>query len=88
MTMSEREPEPISLEKMLESDLLGQYGPLLTGDALRRALGYPSMDAVRQALSRGTLPVPVFRLPNRRGTFALAKDVAHWLAEQRQNVEG
>lgn len=87
MTMKDKEPKNRSLEEVLESDLLGQYGPMLTGDALRKALGYPSMDALRQALSRGTLPVKVFPLENRRGKFALVKDVAHWLAEQRNKVK-
>ena len=54
----------------------------MSGDALRRALGYRSMDALRKAISRGTAPVRVFMLPNRRGRFALARDVAMWLAAQ------
>jgi len=87
MTMNEEELEMRTLAEVLESDLLGQYGPMLTGEALRKALGYPSMDAFRQALSRGTVPVKVFPLENRRGKFALAKDVATWLAEQRNKVE-
>ena len=86
MTMKDKTQKDRSLEEVLESDLLGQFGPMLTGEALRKALGYPSMDALRQALSRGTLPVPVFPLKNRRGKFALVKDVAHWLAEQRNTV--
>lgn len=84
--MNEEKPESVSLEDLLENDLLRQYGPILTGDALKKSLGYPSMDAFRQALSRGTLPVPVFPLENRRGKFALAKDVAKWLAEQRNKA--
>lgn len=87
MTMKDSELEIRSLEEVLESDLLRQYGPILTGDALRKSLGYPSMDAFRQALSRGTVPVTVFPLENRRGKFALAKDVAKWLAEQRNKVD-
>ncbi len=87
MTMNREELEMRSLAEVLESDLLGQYGPMLSGDALRKALGYPSMDAFRQALSRGTVPIKVFPLENRRGKFALTKDVATWLAEQRNKVE-
>lgn len=77
----------MDLAEVLERDLLAQYGPMLTGDTLRKALGYPSMDALRQALSRGTVPVPVFPLKNRRGKFALVKDVASWLARQRAGVD-
>lgn len=75
-----------NLADVLEADLLNQYGPILTGDALRKTLGYPSMDALRQAYSRGTLPVPVFPLKNRRGKYALVKDVARWLAENRNQA--
>lgn len=68
------------LVQALENDLLGRYGPMLGNDDLRLALGYPSREAFRQAAARDQLPVTVFALPNRRGKFALVKDVAHWLA--------
>lgn len=68
------------LAAALESDLLGRYGPLIGQDDLRQALGYATADAFRQALRRRLLPVPVFAVPRRRGWYALAKDVARWLA--------
>ena len=74
------------LASQLESELMELYGPLLTGEALRRSLGYPSMGALRQAVARGKAPVPMFQLKDRRGKFALAKDVAYWLAKQRLAV--
>jgi hypothetical protein len=78
-----------SLADLLEQDLYARYGsPLLGGEALRVALGYPSAEALRQAMSRGTIPVPVFAIAHRRGKFALAKDVAIWLAKVRQAAEG
>lgn len=61
-------------------DLLERHGPLLTGEALRASLGYPSQAALRQSLSRNTTPVKTFRIPGRRGRFALTLDVAQWLA--------
>lgn len=70
----------------LERDLMEKHGPLIANDALRIALGYQSIDAFRQALVRKTVPVPVFTLENRRGKYALVKDVAIWLAEQRNAV--
>lgn len=72
------------LAGVLERELSTRYGPLISNDDLRVALGYVSMDAFRQALSRKTMPIPVFALPNRRGKYALVKDVARWLAVQRQ----
>lgn len=68
----------------LERELLKIHGPLIANDDLRTALGYPSMDAFRQALARKTVPVPIFTPPKRRGKFALVKDVAEWLAAQRE----
>lgn len=76
----------ISLTKEIEDALLRIHGPMLSGDSLRTALGYPSMEAFRQALSRDSVPVPVFSIKQRRGKFALVRDVAQWLAKQRINA--
>ncbi|TDY85002.1 UNVERIFIED_ORG: hypothetical protein DFO49_5052 [Herbaspirillum seropedicae] len=82
------EPAPsngydVSLEVLLSRELTRQYGPLLSGDILRNALGYPTKEAYRQAMVRKTLPVPVFELEKRRGKFALTIDVAKWLVQER-----
>ncbi len=74
------------LARSIENDLLDQYGSLLAGDALRRSMGFPSMAAFHKAIQRDLLPIPIFQLKDRRGRFALAKDVAFWLAEQRNSV--
>lgn len=73
-----------ALAELLERELLDKYGPLISNDDLRQALGFVSMDAFRQALARKTMPIPVFPLPNRRGKYALVKDVATWLSLQRE----
>lgn len=70
----------------IEHTLLEKYGPLMADETLRAALGYCSMAAFRQALSRGLVPVPVFSIPRRRGKFALVRDIAAWLAEQRERA--
>ncbi|KPJ87789.1 MAG: hypothetical protein AMJ53_17625 [Gammaproteobacteria bacterium SG8_11] len=70
----------------LEEDLLRLYGPILSGESLRKALGFPTLNAMYQAMYRGTMPVPTFRPKNRRGSCALAKDVAIWLAQERANA--
>jgi len=70
----------------LENQLLHQYGPLLGGSELPKALGYPTMRAFQQAVVRGTVDVPVFSIEKRRGKFALVRDVAVWLAKQRSNA--
>ena len=38
------------------------------------------MTALRQAIARGTAPVPLFKIEGRRGRYALTWTVAHWLA--------
>ena len=75
-----------ALAQILEADLMAKYGPLLSGNSLREVLGYRSMDAMRQAVLRGTMPVPIFSIKHRRGKFALIKDVAIWLSEIRNSV--
>ncbi|PNF82752.1 hypothetical protein CXK92_01620 [Stutzerimonas stutzeri] len=75
------------LAKSLESDLLGRYGPVMSGDELLRALGYSSKEAFRQSLIRNTVAIPLFDLEYRRGKFALVKDIARHLAEQRFNAK-
>lgn len=61
---------------------------MISGEHLRAALGYPTMEAFRQALSRKTVPIPVFPIPLRRGKFALVQDLARWLAIQRNTCKG
>ena len=75
-----------ALVQTLSDDLARQYGPVLPSACLAQVFCYPSAEASRQAVSRGTVPVPLFRIPNRRGWFALARDVATWLYRQRSNV--
>lgn len=70
-----------ALAKQLEEDLLTLYGsPVVTTSELQKALGYRSIYALRQAIARGTIPVNVFTLPNRRNKYALVKDIAYVLA--------
>lgn len=75
--------ERLVLARELQADLLTLYGtPILNMSQLQRALNYKSVAAVKQAIQRRTFPIETFILPNRRNRFALAKDVAIFLAEQ------
>ncbi|MGX9462237.1 hypothetical protein ACWXWU_13530 [Shewanella sp. A14] len=77
------EEEIEKLAEQLEKDLLLMYGsPLITGEDLQKAMGFRSVDALRQAIVRQTIPVKVFSLDNRRGKYALVKDIARWLANE------
>lgn len=52
---------------------------LLGGEALWKVLGYPTAAAFRQAVSRGTVPVPLVEVSHRRGRFARIEHVNVWL---------
>lgn len=71
------------LECELRDELFRAYGPMMTGKPLFTALGYISDAAFRMSLSRGEMPVPIFNIENRKGKYALVKDVARFIAEQR-----
>lgn len=74
------------LTVVLERDLSEKHGPMMSGKHLRIALGYPSQEAFRQAYLRKTTPIPIFSIERRRGKFALTRDVAAWLAAQRDRA--
>ena len=83
MTAQSPNPEFSTLAEQISADLLKEHGPMLGGKSLCKTLGYSSMAAFRQAYARGTVPVTVFPIERRRGKYALANEVARWLAEQR-----
>lgn len=78
-----KKDEVDALAAQIEKDLYEHIGPLLFGDKLYAALGLRSYEAFRQAYSRKALPVEIFSLSKRRGKFALSRDVARWLAENK-----
>lgn len=68
----------------LEKDMLVLYkSPIISNETLQVALGYSSLDALRQAIRKHRVGVPVFNIENRNGKYALVKDVARYLAEKR-----
>jgi hypothetical protein len=86
MQTLQNESEKNLLRKEMETTLMERYGPLLGGENLSQALGFPSYDAFRQSDLRKQLVIPVFKIDHRRGRFALTRDVALWLATQRINL--
>lgn len=71
------------LQFEIRNELEARYGPLLGGKTLVSALGMANSAALRQARRRGHVAVVLFTVPNRRGCFALTRDVADWLAQVR-----
>jgi hypothetical protein len=76
-------PSREELAQELNEELVKRFGLLLPSADLVKILGYGTPNAFHQAISRGTVPVPLMRLAGRRGRFALARDVAQWLSDQR-----
>jgi hypothetical protein len=70
-------------------DLVERYGEVMSLRDLATVLAYPTAEALRKAISRGSLSIPAFRLPHRRGWFVLTRDVAGWLSQlTRQPIHG
>lgn len=71
------------LQEKLERDFVDRYGPVLTGTEVQKLLRYRSEAAFRKAITRKTVPVPLFEISGQRGKFALASDIARYIAGQR-----
>ena len=71
-------------EQQLLDAMLAEWGYLMGNAGLRKAFGFPTVSALRFAIGKGTLPVPVFTIPGRKGHFALTHDVAASLAAYGQ----
>ena len=70
---------PLNDLTALTNDLLERYGEFLSGEALRFTLGFRSERTFGRAVRDGKVPVPLIKLPGRRGYFARVRDVAQWL---------
>lgn len=64
--------------------LLREHGPLLDAATTAKVLGFRSLDALRQARRDCRLPIPMFKIPGRRGWFAATLTVATWLEGRTQ----
>ena len=69
-------------EQVLLASVIQEWGYVVGSAGLRQTLGYASQSALRVAIANGTIPVTVFRIPGRKGPFALAHDLAAWLASR------
>lgn len=76
-----------AIEEKIFQEILGQFGPVIGGSDLYRALGYPTAGAFRQAIRRKSVPIYIFQIPGRRGRFALTRDLAFWVFQIRTNTD-
>ena len=72
-------------ETRLRAELSAKHGEVLNARQLADSLGYPSTTALHRAIKSGRLEIPTFRIPQRRGVFALASEVASSVANWRAN---
>ncbi|QHJ09967.1 hypothetical protein FX988_00176 [Paraglaciecola mesophila] len=86
MSKLEKTQKERELAQRIKKDLIEQHGMLVFGKTLYQVLGFTNGDAFRQAFKRGKLPVAVFELEGKRGRYALAEDIANWLASRRMTV--
>jgi hypothetical protein len=70
------------MEQRLLAALIRDWGYVVGSAGLRQALGYPTQAALRQGIAKGAVPVPVFCIAGRKGPYALAHDLAAWLASR------
>jgi hypothetical protein len=73
------------LTERIRRSLVYRYGPLLSGEPLYRSLGFTTMVAFRQAKSKKLIPITLFDIAHKRGSYALPEDVAIFLAKRRLN---
>jgi len=66
----------------LATQLFEKFGPTMGGLDLYAALGFKTYSAFHRSQQLGELGIHVFKLPGRRGWFALSNDVARWLESQ------
>lgn len=72
--MNSAKPSPLTRE------LQQSYGPYTPLAVAWRWLSFASLDAARRAHLRGLTPIPMQRLPHRRGLFVVSEELAEWLS--------
>lgn len=58
-----------------------KYGELLTLENVAELFKYNTVGAVRKACNRGTLPINLYKFPNKAGLFAKAEEAAKAIEE-------
>lgn len=62
-----------------QEQMLRLHGEICDVNEAARILKYPSAQALQKAMKRAKAPVPLVRLPNRRGLFASTRALARYL---------
>ena len=78
MSTNGKDTSPAESQQVLLGLLIERYGAVIGGRDLRTLLGFRSTTAFGQSVRRGDMPIRFFKLPRRRGYFALATEIAAW----------
>jgi hypothetical protein len=79
------EPGRFDAEKWTEAQIR-RYGPVMGGKDLRNFLGFRTSAAFQKARSMRGIDVAIFRLPGRKGSYAVTEEACAWLLAQRAFV--
>jgi|GEM_PF-6035182 len=74
-----------SLLRVSIAHLVARYGLVLDGHALVEVLRYPSLSALERSMQRGQLRLNTLKLPNRRGVFVHAQELAQYLVRASES---
>tara|TARA_R110000787_G_scaffold58980_5_gene133873 strand:- start:1371 stop:1631 length:261 start_codon:yes stop_codon:yes gene_type:complete len=67
-------------EQNLVAHLLALHGEVMSGEDLKRTLGYRSKRSYYRAIAEDRVPVKLFKLRGGRAWNARTQDVAEWLS--------
>ena len=79
MSIDDKKIPSDASEHLLARLMMERYGAVIGGRDLRTLLGFRSSTAFGQAVRRGDISIRFFKLPRRRGYFALVTEIAAWL---------
>jgi len=69
-------------------EIVAAYGPFVPLAKVWPLLSLPSADAARKAAARGAMPVRCVTLPDRRGWYLSAVELAEWLGASIRSIDG
>lgn len=81
-------PKESEIEKRVNERVLAirnKYGELLSLEEIADVFKYKTVEAVRKAHSRGTLPIALYRFPKKSGYYGRADDVAKSIDEMQES---
>lgn len=79
--MRKKTTEPRLNPYLLELLLMERYGVVIGGKDLRSLLGFETTADLMRAIRSEELPIRFFKIPRRRGYFAIVTEVGAWVKQ-------